>query len=68
MPLRYRRGYAVPFHHSLPNRHLHSVRSSPPEMREWIRTATQPVSTGFELVGLLRGFTHRFLAYTFPSR
>ncbi len=33
-----------------------------------MRTAIQPTSTGLELAPVLRGFTRRFLAYTFPSR
>ena len=32
------------------------ARESPPAMREQVRTAPQPVSTGFELVRLLRSF------------
>jgi hypothetical protein len=32
-----------------------------------VRTATQPASTGLELVASSRGVRHRFLAYTFPS-
>ena len=33
-----------------------------------MRTATQPTSTGFELVKFQEAQKHRFLAYTFPSR
>jgi hypothetical protein len=37
-------------------------------MKGRVRTANQPVSTGFELVYLLRGFKRWFLSSTFPSR
>src|SRR5436305_2690630 len=34
----------------------------------WSRAASRPISTRFEPVSRLRGFTHRFLSYTFPRR
>src|SRR6476660_548856 len=43
------------------------ARSSRPAQGRSVRTATQPISARLELVGRLRGFTHWFLTYAFPS-
>ena len=40
----------------------------PTSSRRTVRTATQPISARFELVGRLRSFTRWFHAYAFPSR
>ena len=45
---------------------IHPARSSRPATARPVRTATQPISARFELVGRLRGFTHWFLTYAFP--
>jgi hypothetical protein len=43
-------------------------RKFPARNERRVRAAIQPTSTGLELAPVLRGFTRRFLAYTFPSR
>ena len=48
MPLRLRHGYAVDFHRGLPTGDISRSRSSPLTR---VRTATQPISIRFELVG-----------------
>ena len=68
MPLRHRHGYAADFHRGLPTRPRRPGPEFPTRHEKRVRTANQPISARFELVGTLRGFTHWFLAYTFPSR
>jgi hypothetical protein len=58
MPLRYRSGYAVDLHQSLPAKRDNRPRSSPPSTSaRRVRTATQPVCARFELVEALKGVT-----------
>ena len=68
-----RRGYAADLHHDLPGPAHHRPDSSPQPGRRLlpdpeVRTALQPISTGFELVDDEEALQHRFLAYAFPSR
>jgi hypothetical protein len=57
MPLRPRPGYAADLHQGLPAGRDNRPRSSPPGTARRARTATQPISAGFELVEALKGFT-----------
>jgi hypothetical protein len=57
MPLRPRPGYAADLHQGLPAGRDNRPRSSPPGTARRVRTATQPISAGFELVEALKGFT-----------
>ena len=54
MPLRYRHGYAAGFHRGLPAGDINRRGSSRRTTSTSVRTATQPRSVRFELVGLLR--------------
>lgn len=71
--LRYRRGYAVDFHHDLPDPARHRSDSSIPVtttnggLNKQLRIANQPSSTGLELGVDQEPLRHRFLSYTFPS-
>jgi hypothetical protein len=60
LPQRPRHGYAADLHHGLPAGFPNPTRKSPapdsPAPPARVRTATQPLSPGFELVRLLRGF------------
>src|SRR3954465_14584313 len=47
---------------------ISSGKEFPIGIRRSVRTATQPISARFELVGRLRGFTRWFLTYAFPPR
>jgi len=51
MPLRHRHGYAAGFHRGLPAGDLKPAREFPARDEGRVRTAIQPVSTGFELAG-----------------
>ena len=66
LPQRHRHDYAVGFHRGLPPKGISSGKEFPTSTRRSVRTATQPISARFELVGRLRGFTHWFLTYAFP--
>ena len=57
MPLRSRHGYAAVLHRGLPASDLKLAREFPARHEERVRTATQPISTGLELAGNLRGVT-----------
>jgi len=59
-------GYAVVFHRGLLPVTVNPGPEFLLERRRAVRTATQPISARFELVGRLRGFTRWFLTYTFP--
>ena len=51
MPLRPRHGYAAGFHRDLPSQAAETrTEVPPPVMKDEVRTATQPISAGFELV------------------
>lgn len=67
--LRPRHGYAVDIHRDLPGQTRQTLPGvpSPAETNE-VRTAHQPISTGFELANCQEALQHRFLAYTLPSR
>lgn len=53
MPLRLRHTYAAVLQRGLPADDFYRHGSSPIQMR--VRAAAQPISAGFELVGILRG-------------
>ena len=57
MPLRPRHGYAADLHRGLPAGDLKPAREFPARHEERVRTAIQPISTGLELAGNLRGVT-----------
>ena len=59
-------GYAVVIHRGLLPVTVNPGPEFLPGSLRAVRTATQPISTRFELVGRLRGFTHWFLTYAFP--
>jgi hypothetical protein len=68
LPLRHRHGYAVDLHRGLLPEGGIPGPEFPTDTRRPVRTATQPISASFELVGWSRGVTHWFLTYAFPSR
>ncbi len=55
MPLRHRHGYAAGFHRGLPVSDLKPTQEFLARNERRVRTAIQPISTGFELAGNLRG-------------
>ena len=56
MPLRHRHGYAADLHRGLPASDLKPTQEFlTHHLRGQVRTAIQPLSTGFELAGNLRG-------------
>lgn len=57
MPLRHRHGYAAVLHRGLPTGETNPIQEFPARHEGPVRAAIQPVSTGFELVKVLRGFT-----------
>ena len=57
MPLRHRHGYAAGLHRGLPTSVTKPAKEFPARHNGQVRTAIQPISTGFELAALLRGFT-----------
>ena len=57
MPLRYRHDYAADLHRGLPAGDLKPAQEFPARDEGQVRTAIQPISTGFELAGNLRGVT-----------
>ena len=57
MPLRPRHGYAADLHRGLPTSAIKPAKEFPARHHGQVRTANQPISTGFELAVLLRGFT-----------
>src|SRR4051794_1125120 len=66
--LRHRHDYAVGLHRGLLPKGICSGSEFPTGSRRPVRTATQPISARFELVGRLRSFNRWFLPYAFPSR
>ena len=55
MPLRHRHSYAAGLHHGLPVSDLKPAQEFLTRNERRVRTAIQPISTGFELAGNLRG-------------
>lgn len=56
MPLRYRHGYAADLHRGLGRQRPKPAPEFPPRNEGTVRIADQPISTGLELAGDLRGF------------
>jgi hypothetical protein len=56
LPQRHRHGYAAVLRHGLPAGLGNPAQELPSRHEGRARTAAQPISTGFELVRLLRGF------------
>jgi hypothetical protein len=57
LPLRHRHGYAAVLHRGLPTGETNPIQEFPARHEGPVRAANQPISTGFELAKVLRGFT-----------
>ena len=68
MPLRHRCGYAADLPRSLPGGSCPPPREFPARDEGRVRAASSPDPPGFELAPHQGDVTHRFLAYSSPSR